>query len=70
MMKYLMTSRRLREYLREAMFKNTRQRAYPRGFMVEKGIRSGWVPSGIRLEFGGGISGNMRLSFQAARSIG
>jgi hypothetical protein len=28
------------------------------------------VPSGIRLEFGGGISGNMRLSFQAARSIG
>jgi hypothetical protein len=29
-----------------------------------------WVPSGMRLEFGGGISGNMRLSFQAARSIG
>jgi len=28
------------------------------------------VPSGMRLEFGGGISGNMRLSFQAARSIG
>jgi Lipase (class 3) len=28
------------------------------------------VPSGIRLEFGGGISGNMRLSFHAARSIG
>jgi SAM domain (Sterile alpha motif) len=27
------------------------------------------VPSGMRLEFGGGISGNMRLSFQAARSI-
>ena len=30
----------------------------------------GMVPSGMRLEFGGGISGNMRLSFQAARSIG
>ena len=29
-----------------------------------------WVPSGTRLEFGGAISGNMRLSFQAARSIG
>ena len=28
------------------------------------------VPSGTRLEFGGAISGNMRLSFQAARSIG
>ena len=28
------------------------------------------VPSGMRLEFGGAISGNMRLSFQAARSIG
>ena len=28
------------------------------------------VPSGMRLEFGGGISDNMRLSFQAARSIG
>ena len=28
------------------------------------------VPSGMRLEFGGGISGNMRQSFQAARSIG
>jgi glyoxylase-like metal-dependent hydrolase (beta-lactamase superfamily II) len=28
------------------------------------------VPSGMRLEFGGKISGNMRLSFQAARSIG
>ena len=28
------------------------------------------VPSGMRLEFGGAISSNMRLSFQAARSIG
>ena len=28
------------------------------------------VPSGMRLEFCGAISGNMRLSFQAARSIG
>jgi hypothetical protein len=28
------------------------------------------VPSGTRLEFGDAISGNMRLSFQAARSIG
>jgi hypothetical protein len=28
------------------------------------------VPSGMRLKFGGAISGNMRLSFQAARSIG
>ena len=28
------------------------------------------VPSGMRLEFGDAISGNMRLSFQAARSIG
>jgi hypothetical protein len=30
----------------------------------------GEVPSGMRLEFGGAIFGNMRLSFQAARSIG
>jgi ATP-dependent DNA ligase len=29
-----------------------------------------WVPSGMRLEFGGAICGHMRLSFQAARSIG
>jgi aminoacrylate hydrolase len=28
------------------------------------------VPSGMRLEFDGAISGNMRLSFHAARSIG
>ena len=28
------------------------------------------VPPGMRLEFGGAISSNMRLSFQAARSIG
>jgi acyl-coenzyme A synthetase/AMP-(fatty) acid ligase len=29
-----------------------------------------WVPSGMWLEFGGAISGNMKVSFQAARSIG
>jgi hypothetical protein len=28
------------------------------------------VPSGMRLEFGGAISGNMNVSLQAARSIG
>ena len=28
------------------------------------------VPSGKWLEFGGAISGNMKVSFQAARSIG
>ena len=28
------------------------------------------VPSGMWLEFGGAISGNMKVSFQAARSIG
>lgn len=29
-----------------------------------------WVPSGMRLEFGDAICGNMKVSFQAARSIG
>jgi hypothetical protein len=37
-------------------------------------IRESWrfqtVPSGMWLEFGGAISGNMKVSFQAARSIG
>jgi carbonic anhydrase len=28
------------------------------------------VPSGMRLEFSGAFSGNMKVSFQAARSIG
>ena len=32
--------------------------------------RTAGVPSGMRLEFCGAISGNMKLSFQAARSIG
>ena len=30
---------------------------------------SSWVPFGMRLEFGGAISGSMKVSFQAARSI-
>ena len=38
--------------------------------IMERVAALGSVPSGMRLEFGGGISGNMRLSFQAARSIG
>jgi hypothetical protein len=32
----------------------------------ESTAAAGAVPSGMRLEFGGGLSGNMRLSFQAA----
>jgi hypothetical protein len=38
--------------------------------LQQSSAAEGMVPSGMRLEFGGGISGNMRLSFQAARSIG
>ncbi|MGE0036627.1 MAG: hypothetical protein AB7S93_13395 [Xanthobacteraceae bacterium] len=33
-------------------------------------VNTNAAPSGMRLEFGGPISGHMRLSFQAARSIG
>jgi DNA invertase Pin-like site-specific DNA recombinase len=36
----------------------------------QSALAAAGVPSGMRLEFGGRISGNMRLSFQAARSIG
>ena len=45
--------------------------AWKRQFAGEAQARgvSASVPSGMRLEFGGGISGNMRLSFQAARSM-
>ena len=39
-------------------------------FSRSKKNQSARVPSGMRLEFGGAISSNMRLSFQAARSIG
>ncbi len=42
----------------------------PETWSSEWGGTKGGVPSGMRLEFGGAISGNMRLSFQAARSIG
>jgi CRISPR-associated endonuclease/helicase Cas3 len=37
---------------------------------VQKALGELSVPSGMRLEFGGGISGNIKLSFQATRSIG
>ena len=50
-----------------------RKRSHSRSSMVaasDTGMAYSKVPSGMRLEFGGGISGNMRLSFQAARSIG
>jgi fructokinase len=37
---------------------------------VETFLSGAGVPSGMWLEFGGAISGNMKVSFQAARSIG
>ena len=40
------------------------------GVFRENFMAENMVPSGMRLEFGGAISGNMRLSFHAARSIG
>jgi len=42
----------------------------PCAFVCENVSGLATVPSGMRLEFCGAISGNMRLSFQAARSIG
>ena len=43
---------------------------YNRGNFAQSYATARKVPSGMRLKFGGAISGNMRPSFQAARSIG
>jgi tripartite-type tricarboxylate transporter receptor subunit TctC len=46
-------------------------RAAPDGYtLLLTVIPDAMVPSGMRLEFGSAVSSNMRLSFQAARSIG
>ena len=57
--------------IREKIFKNFALKSMGRrARQAQAGHPLPRVPSGTRLEFGGAISGNMRLSFQAARSIG
>ena len=51
------------------------ERGVKAGKAGDETVRQPWghlirVPSGMRLEFSGAFSGNMKVSFQAARSIG